>query len=87
MANCSRNAEPLPISHLLRQDTASILHPVPTLSSNPGGSESILERRPNRVPQVGVFNPGNAHRRFDFPDHYTAIFGRRLAKLVAFSKA
>ena len=45
MARCSRNAESLPISHLLCQDTASILHTVPTLSSNPGGSESILENR------------------------------------------
>jgi hypothetical protein len=45
MVHCSRDAESLPISHLLRQDTASILHTVPTLSSNPGGSESILENR------------------------------------------
>jgi hypothetical protein len=36
MANCSRNAEPLPISHLLRQDNTSILHTDLTLSSNPG---------------------------------------------------
>ena len=31
MANSSRNTEPLPISHLLRQDTASILDTVPNV--------------------------------------------------------